>query len=204
MYFSFLRTYHRANFSLGLEASSEEKELLAKLFHPDNHDISVRPVKRSRHSLNVSLTLTLYQLIEIVSSFFIVFGQLQAKTPQTIKLYFCLWFLVPNLTSLLSYHLMTSLTRIQDVHIDSTLTYWQISYTLTYNNSKRNSTRNKTMKNNTVRQPLPPSTWREAIPGAVSIPLWTTRLLVFFHQTFPGNFPAVQNLGNGFEPSKNK
>ena len=53
-------------FSEGLYASIAEKRLLENLFHPDNHDINVRPVKNHNDSLNVSLTLSLYQLIEIV------------------------------------------------------------------------------------------------------------------------------------------
>ena len=47
-------------------ASEEEKRLLADLFHSNNHDISVRPVRNYSEPSTVKLTLTLYQLIEIV------------------------------------------------------------------------------------------------------------------------------------------
>ena len=54
-------------------ASADEKRLVKYLFHEDNHDISIRPVLNDNTTLNVSIELTLYQLISIVRYFLFIF-----------------------------------------------------------------------------------------------------------------------------------
>ena len=50
----------------GVCATRAEKQLLDHLFHPDHHDIDIRPVKDNQETLNVSLSFELYQLIQLV------------------------------------------------------------------------------------------------------------------------------------------
>ena len=65
------------NFHLTMGATNEvlnktataEDLLWNKLFHPSNHDIHVRPVVDNLQTLNVSLSVDLYQLIGIVRFF---------------------------------------------------------------------------------------------------------------------------------------
>ena len=49
------------------KTATAEDLLWNKLFHPSNHDIHVRPVIDNLQTLNVSLSVDLYQLIGIVS-----------------------------------------------------------------------------------------------------------------------------------------
>ena len=57
---------------LGIKGSEPEKRLIRNLFQNSGYDPAIRPVEHVWEAVNVSLMLRLYQLIEIVSTLYLI------------------------------------------------------------------------------------------------------------------------------------